>query len=212
MEQQLTIEKTVRYFTFGNIETAKNLWIVLHGYGQLPNYFIRKFQTLNPEENFIVAPEGMHRFYLEDTSGRVGASWMTKEARENDIEDNNKYLDKLAKELLKKKSFDKKILLGFSQGGATATRWHESGCFKANVFVLWASIFTPDLDFYPNESILMKSRNFFVLGNDDPFYKDKENEVKELFNSQKFSFKMLDFEGKHDISSEPLEKIINSLE
>lgn len=208
MEKQLKIEKTARYFTYGNEKTAKNLWIVLHGYGQLPYYFIRKFQTLNPEENFIVAPEGIHRFYLEGTSGRVGASWMTKEARDSDIEDNNKYLDNLAKELLKKKSFDQKILLGFSQGGATATRWHESGCFNADVFVLWASIFPPDLDFNPNESILLKSKNFFVIGNDDPFYKDKEGEVKELFKSQIFSFKTLNFDGKHDISSEPLFKII----
>ena len=30
----------------------------------------------------------MHRFYLEGSSGRVGASWMTKEAREDDKKEN----------------------------------------------------------------------------------------------------------------------------
>jgi hypothetical protein len=79
-ENKLSIEKTIRYFTIGDIEKAKYLLIALHGYGQLSSYFGKKFEDL-PNEFFIVIPEGMHRFYLDGTSGRVGASWMTKEAR-----------------------------------------------------------------------------------------------------------------------------------
>ena len=208
MEHTFKIEKTVRYFTHGNAETAKNIWIVLHGYGQLPYYFIRKFETLDPKENFVVAPEGMHRFYLEGTSGRVGASWMTKEARLDDIKDNINYLDSLSNHLLNTWSFDNKILLGFSQGGATATRWHESGNFNADTFVLWASVFPPDLDFDPNHSSLMKSKNFFVLGKEDPYFKGKEKELKDLFKSQQFNFKIIDFVGRHEIVKEPLETIV----
>src|SRR5690554_3872961 len=51
----------------------------------------------------------MHRFYRKGTQGRVGASWMTKEARLDDIEDNHKYLDKLAEHLLKGKSYKQRI-------------------------------------------------------------------------------------------------------
>lgn len=210
MEHQFKINKTVRYFTHGNAETAKNIWIVLHGYGQLPYYFIRKFESLDPTENFVVAPEGMHRFYLEGTSGRVGASWMTKEARLDDINDNTNYLDALAKELLSTNKFTNKILLGFSQGGATATRWHESGNFNANIFVLWASVFPPDLDFDPNQSSLMKSQNYFVLGKNDPYFKGKESEVKKLFKSQDFNFKIIDFDGNHEIDKKPLIEILGA--
>ena len=208
MEHQYKIEKTVRYFTHGNADTAKNIWIVLHGYGQLPYYFIRKFESLDPRENFVVAPEGMHRFYLEGTSGRVGASWMTKEARLDDIQDNISYLDTLAKDLLNKRKYERKILLGFSQGGATATRWHESGDFNADTFVLWASVFPPDLDFDPNQSSLMKSQNYFVLGKNDPYFKGKESEIKKLFKSQDFNFKTIDFDGKHEIDKKPLIQIL----
>jgi predicted esterase len=211
MEHEFKIEKSVRYFTHGNAETAKKIWIVLHGYGQLPYYFIRKFESLDPEENFVIAPEGMHRFYLEGTSGRVGASWMTKESRLDDIEDNINYLDSLATELMNNKNFEKKILLGFSQGGATATRWHESGNFKADIFVLWASVFPPDLDFDPNQSSLMKSQNLFLLGKNDPYFKGKEKDVKKLFKSQKFNFEIIDFDGNHDIVKEPLLKISNNI-
>lgn len=211
MEHQFKIEKTTRYFTHGNPKTANNIWIVLHGYGQLPYYFIRKFESLDPKENFVIAPEGMHRFYLEGTSGRVGASWMTKEARLDDIEDNIKYLDSLANHLMNNRNYEKKILLGFSQGGATATRWHESGNFKADVFVLWASVFPPDLDFDPKQSSLMKSKNFFVLGKNDPYFKGKESELKKLFMSQKFNFEIVDFDGKHDITKEPLNEILKRI-
>lgn len=210
MEQKFKIEKTVRYFTHGNADTAKNLWIVLHGYGQFPYYFIRKFESLDPEENFVIAPEGMHRFYLEGTSGRVGASWMTKEARLDDIEDNISYLNTLAKDLLNKGKYERKILLGFSQGGATATRWHESGNFNADIFVLWASVFPPDLDFDPNQSSLMKSQNYFVLGKNDPYFKGKESELKKLFKSQDFNFKTIDFDGKHEIDKKPLIEILGA--
>jgi len=211
MEHQFKIEKTVRYFSYGNAETAKNIWIVLHGYGQLPYYFIRKFESLDPENNFVIAPEGMHRFYLEGTSGRVGASWMTKEARLDDIEDNINYLDSLADYFMNNGSFEKKILLGFSQGGATATRWHESGNFKADVFALWASVFPPDLDFNPAQSSLMKSKNFFVLGKNDPYFKGKEEDVKKLFDSQEFNFNIIEFDGRHDITKAPLSELLDSL-
>lgn len=209
MDQKLKIEKTVRYYTFGNFETAKNIWIVLHGYGQLPYYFIRKFQSLNPEDHFIIAPEGLHRFYLNGTSGRVGASWMTKEARLDDISDNNKYLNALYQSFQDKK-FDKKILLGFSQGGATAARWHEQGKFNADLFILWASVFPPDLDFNIEQSSLTNSTNYFVLGDDDPYYKDTDIAIENQIKSKKINFNRINFKGKHDISSDALNEIINS--
>lgn len=203
---ELKIEKTVRFATHGNPKTAKNIWIVLHGYGQLPAFFIRKFHGLDPVENFVVAPEGMHRFYLEGTSGRVGASWMTKEAREHDISDNNNYLNTLWKQLESNFQFENKILLGFSQGGATAARWHEAGSFNAQHFVLWASVFPPDLTFNPQKSTFNSSKNYFALGEQDPYYDEAKR--REMFNRiNQLDFETLTFEGKHDIDSVTLNDI-----
>lgn len=202
----LEIKKTVRFATFGNPKTAKSIWIVLHGYGQLPAYFIRKFQQLDPEENFVVAPEGLHRFYLEGTSGRVGASWMTKEAREDDISDNISYLNKLWESLQVNSKFENKLLLGFSQGGATAARWHEMGSYSAQYFVLWASVFPPDLKFDPKNSTFHSSKNYFAIGDDDPYYHhDKKHEMIKMLTP--LDFEICSFKGKHDIDSPLLEKI-----
>jgi predicted esterase len=204
--QTIKINKTVRFATHGNPKRAKKVWFVLHGYGQLPAYFIRKFQHLDPDENFVVAPEGMHRFYLNGTSGRVGASWMTKEARTDDIADNINYLNKLWSELCQLGNFQEKILLGFSQGGATAARWHELGNFSARTFILWASVFPPDLDFRANKSAFAQSKNYFVLGNEDPYYANEQKD-QVLETMEDLQFETLFFEGKHELNTTILKQI-----
>ena len=169
MEHNLISQKTFRYFTFGEKSKAKYLIYVLHGYSQLAEYFIRHFQHLN-SDFYIVAPEGMHRFYIEGTSGRVGASWMTKEAREQDIKDTIKWLDKLDDEINCEKKFDKKIILGFSQGGATAARWSFLGKINPYSIIYWASVFPPDL--IPEKLSKSESNvpDYFILGNNDEFF------------------------------------------
>lgn len=212
MENKIIIQKTVRYYTHGNAETADNIWIVLHGYSQLPEFFIRKFQQLDPEKNFIVAPEGFHRFYRKGTSGRVGASWMTKDARLDDIEDNHNYLNQLAEKLIKNNSFKQRFLLGFSQGGATASRWHHSGNFNADHFILWASVFPDDISMEEGKSGMLNSNNYFVVGNDDQYFQGKMEEVKEFFKNQEFESKLITFEGDHDIDKQTLLSIAKECE
>ncbi|HLV41579.1 MAG TPA: hypothetical protein VKY37_04825 [Brumimicrobium sp.] len=212
MEEKIKVTKTVRYFTHGNAETADNIWIVLHGYAQLPEYFIRKFQDLDPIKNFIVAPEGMHRFYRKGSYGRVGASWMTKEARLDDIEDNQNYLNQLADSLLKNNNFKQRYLLGFSQGGATASRWHHSGKFNAHHFILWASVFPDDISIEDGKSGMLASNNYFAIGQSDPFFDGKIEELKSFFEKQEFSTKFKQFDGHHDIDKKTLLAIAEECE
>ena len=92
-----SVKKTTRYFTEGSSAETHHVY-VLHGYGQHPEFFLRKFIPASPNI-FLVAPEGLHRYYLNGNSGRVGASWMTKEDRQNDILDYVNYLDALCESL-----------------------------------------------------------------------------------------------------------------
>lgn len=204
--------KTQRVFHFGNPEKAKHLIIVFHGYGQLPEYFIRKFHSLDPEKYFIVAPEGLHRFYLSGTSGRVGASWMTKEAREDDISDNIDYLNEVSKNALKQGEFTKRTIIGFSQGGATAARWHQNGNFKADNFVFWASVFPPDLVFSSSNTAFERSSNFFIVGNDDPYFQNVDLNSEVLIDKHfPVETEKILFSGKHDITKEALELLLSKL-
>ena len=144
MEQQFQHKKTFRYQLIHGNEGVEKVLYALHGYGQLVEYFIRKFKH-TPEDLLIVAPEGMHRFYLNGTSGRVGASWMTKIARESDISDIISYLNELDRQISSIYTIKKRYLLGFSQGGAAAARWEQLGNVKFDGMILWACIFPPDL-------------------------------------------------------------------
>jgi predicted esterase len=204
-ENKLSIQKTIRYYTIGDLEKANYLLIALHGYGQLPSYFGRKFENV-PTDYFVVIPEGLHRFYLEGTSGRVGSSWMTKEAREDDIHDNINYLNLLLEHLSETKSFNKIILLGFSQGGATAARFYYTSK-KISHLILWACVFPPDLKM---EFTSPSNRNYFVVGNDDPYFKKDQLEetIKFYLN---MNYEIIQFTGNHSIEPNVLNDLLNKL-
>jgi len=209
MDQTIDIKKTARYSTYGNPNSAETVWVVLHGYGQLTPYFIRKFLSLDPDKNFVIAPEGLHRFYLNGTSGRVGASWMTKEEREQDISDNISYLNDLKTKIIDRYQFTKKVLLGFSQGGATGCRWHEHGNFKADYFVLWASVFPPDLEISLTSSIFNRSRNLFVVGRNDEYYNDENRTLLiQALEEKQLNFETILFDGTHNIDQETLSLLL----
>src|ERR1051325_8249497 len=120
IKKSIRIEKTARYFILGDAG-ASSVWCVCHGYAQLASYFIKNFEPLNNGDNMIVAPEGLHRFYWQGYSGRVVASWMTKEDRLDDINDYVNFLDEVHNDVMKEfKGKKVKVnVLGFSQGVAT---------------------------------------------------------------------------------------------
>lgn len=206
MVEKIQSLRTFRYATSGD-RSARVLLYVLHGYGQLAPFFIRKFDFLN--DCFIVAPEGMHRFYLSGSSGRVGASWMTREERMDDIQDNCNWLMELHRKLTADHTYDKTIILGFSQGGATAARWHNDPRMKSDHLIMWASVFPPDLS--PVNTLKENSgMNLFILGDNDPYFNsDQQKEAKEFYSL--LQFKTIDYSGNHDICRETLASSLNLL-
>jgi predicted esterase len=118
-EHRLTVSRSARCFSQGG-DAAVEAWVVLHGYGQLGSRFLRGFESIATPERLVVAPEGLSRFYLDTGSGKVGASWMTKEDRRHEIEDYLAYLEQVRAAVVPPVPL---TILGFSQGVATAARW-----------------------------------------------------------------------------------------
>jgi predicted esterase len=202
MEKHYTAQKTYRYEI--QEQAHEHLLIALHGYGQLAKFFLRKFRGLQSKGR-VVAPEGPHRFYLQGSSGRVGASWMTKEARELDIQDNLVGLNALLSELQKSYSPKRITLLGFSQGAATAARWYQQNPSAFEQLILWAAVFPPDID---AGSFPTKKPLHFVLGTQDEYYQG-EAAQQLLRHYQSMGFKVHTYAGKHDIDGEVLKRLLD---
>lgn len=203
-KHNIIVPKTANYYTLGDIKTAKTIWIVLHGYGYLAEFFIKKFEPIANNETCIISPEALSRFYLNGVSGKIGASWMTKQQREEEIIDYSNFLQLLYESvLLENNSKNPKInILGFSQGGATACRWVASKKIHCSNLILWASVFPDDVDF----NIISSETNFtLIYGTQDEFLTEERVLVlKKQIEDSKIDCKIITFEGKHDIPKEVL--------
>jgi predicted esterase len=143
-EHHLPVRRTARYHTLGDPKAARHTWIVLHGYGQLARYFLRNFEGIAPDR-YIVAPEGLSRFYTNEDHSRVGATWMTREDREFEIADQITYLDSLVDHVRAAGSSEIPVsVLGFSQGVATACRWSMGSTRVFHQVVLWGGTLPPE--------------------------------------------------------------------
>jgi predicted esterase len=145
-EHFIPVRRTARYHVLGKGEAAPEIWIVLHGYGQLARYFLNHFIGMEGG-SCVVAPEGLSRFYLDNEHTRVGATWMTREDRLHEIDDHIAYLDALVADLKKQAMPGATVnVLGFSQGVATAARWVTRGGTRIGRMVLWAGAIPAELD------------------------------------------------------------------
>ncbi|MBD1397919.1 phospholipase [Pontibacter sp. JH31] len=209
-EHKLIVPRTARYYTLGTpSRQTRNLWVVCHGYGQLARYFLRHFAVLDDGATLIVAPEGLSRFYLDGFSGRVGATWMTKEDRLSEIDDQAAYLNLLLQELLKQLPADVKVnVLGFSQGGATVCRWLASGTVPCHRLVLWAASFPEDIDFETGKSAFNNLPVDMVYGTKDEFITPESlSRQQQLMSRLGISPQIHTFDGGHTIHPQTLIKL-----
>jgi len=205
--KNITIDKTARYFVLGEpSEKIKSVLFVLHGYSQLAEEFIKYFEPIKNESVLIVAPEALNRFYVNGFSGKVGATWMTKEDGENEIGDYTNYLDSIYNNVINRGVFLKvKItILGFSQGATTACRWVSCGKSKIDQLILWGGGVPHDIDFESLKSVDLT----IVVGDKDEFISAEQIEAEEeKLKKNNIKYSLMTFEGKHIIKKEILLKL-----
>lgn len=215
-EHELVFPYRARYYKTGTVTPAtKQVWFVIHGYGQLAKYFIHKFRSLDEHGICVIAPEGLSRFYLESlqptgrANDRVGATWMTRENRLMDIDNYLHYLDELYIKELKGLNIPVTVL-GFSQGAATASRWVTHGQIRFQRLILWAGILPPDMDFEASREILKDKNTYLVYGTADPFLGDTRfAEMEMLSKKLGITPQRIVFDGKHDIDEKTLLLFVN---
>lgn len=217
--QNITFQFKARYQILGKLEAkTKKVWFVLHGYGQLAEYFLRKFKSLEEQGIYVLAPEGLSRFYTEDVtkrsqggSQRVGATWMTRENRLMDIENYLTYLNTIyQQEIGDRKDLDITVL-GFSQGAATTSRWVLENQVQFNRLVLWAGMFPDDMDFAKGHEVLLNKKVQLVYGKQDHFLNDERLvHMEKLTQKLNVPAEVITFDGGHEIDESTLRKLADN--
>jgi len=212
-ELALEFSFKARYYQSGELNSAtQQVWFVIHGYGHLAKYFIKKFEALSMRNVCVIAPEGLSRFYLEDIekrvvtgNNRVGATWMTAENRLMDIDNYLTYLDEVHRQVLKNNPTLPVTILGFSQGAATASRWALHNKVNYERLIIWAGIFPPDMDFKKGNEVLSRKELAIVYGTKDPYINDKRlEEMQALTDKLGLNPPVTTFKGGHEIDEPTL--------
>ncbi|MEL7002630.1 MAG: hypothetical protein AAFN93_07820 [Bacteroidota bacterium] len=209
-ESRIKFDFEARYFKEGVLsKNTKKLIFVLHGHGQLAQYFVKGFTPLVNEGTCIIAPEGLNRYYLSGFTGRVGATWMTKEDRLTDISNYLNFLDSVYNDIKGQLNSDISItILGFSQGAATASRWAATAKFKFKNLILWAGIFPPDMNFEDAASKFEDKSITYVYGTEDQYINEKRIlEMNELSKKLNVNPKVIRFRGPHEINQSVFDQL-----
>ncbi|MGZ8470491.1 MAG: alpha/beta hydrolase [Gemmatirosa sp.] len=212
--------RTARYWHAGAPD-AREVWIALHGYGQLAEYFVRHFVPFAGERRLVVAPEALSRFYVgADENGshgamRVGATWMTREDRLSEIADYVRWLDAALDAATG--GFDasraRLNVLAFSQGTATACRWllhrRRAGHASAARLVLWGGELPHDLDLAQDGALLRDTPLTLVVGEEDAFATPASvAQQRARLDAARIPHALVSYAGGHRIERETLARVL----
>ncbi|MGO1729799.1 MAG: alpha/beta hydrolase [Psychroflexus halocasei] len=210
-ERQVNYETTNTYSTLNKLTSkTEYIWVACHGIAYLSRYFIKYFEVLDSDKNFVIAPQAPAKYYQTKAFKYVGASWLTRENKAIEIENVLNYLDAVYE---KEKLQDKKvILLGYSQGVSIVMRWLQKRNVNCERLILHSGSipneFTPE-DFVNN----VNTKTHLVYGNSDQ-YIHSEKLKKQIDMAQKLfpeNLEIHEFDGKHEVSQEVLKKIDHAL-
>ncbi|MEP6729354.1 MAG: hypothetical protein ABJE10_01885 [bacterium] len=221
IEHRIVVPRTARYYTLGPTHGfPRELWLVCHGYGQLASRFMKEFAPIDDGSRLIVAPEALNRFYVDPIAERihqreqrVGATWMTREARLDEIADYITYLDGVATEVKHHLAgaSPRIVVLGFSQGTATVSRWLAASDFRADQLVLWGGTIPPELDVALWSERLHGAHITLVAGERDEYATAKIVAAEaERLSSGGVGYTLQRFAGGHDIDGDALTALASS--
>lgn len=213
---RLTTPRTARCIVRGQDDPAvvQELWFVLHGYAQLAAGIADGVGAIDDGTRLIVAPEGLSRFYdapslSSHKDARVGASWMTREDRLEEIADMLNWLEVARGHFAASLGRDVPVtVLGLSQGAAAAARWVASGRVQAERLIIWAASLPPEVDLGPG-SPLRRGRMLVVMGNRDRFISAEQVAAERArLDSAAFPYEFMEFDGGHRLDDDTLRRIV----
>lgn len=212
LEKQVSYKVINTYSTL-NIYSEKtvNVWFVFHGMGYLSRYFINYFSHLNPEENFIIAPQAPSKYYLGKDFKHVGASWLTRENTVLETKNVLEYVD-MVFETEAPKPLPRFMVLGYSQGVSIALRWLARKKINCDELVLHSGGIPKELVAEDFRFLKDTAKVTYIYGNQDAFITEARKTEENLKGSALFGNRLniKVFEGKHEVDTEFLSQLATS--
>lgn len=186
---------------------TKNVWFVCHGMGYLSRYFLKYFKGLNPEENYIIAPQAQSKYYITSKFKHVGASWLTRENTLVETENIMTYFDAVFEheQVHKAKHL---IVLGYSQGVSVAMRYMAKRQLQCSQLILHSGgipkeLIAKDFEFFKGQVKLIYGTQDAYLN--DERIKQEITKAQSLFNDR---LEVIPFEGIHEVNVELINNLI----
>ncbi len=210
-KSELEVEIKVPYYKLGEVDVkTRKIWIIFHGYAQLAEEFAHGFSRLLEPDTCLIFPQGLSKFYLKGVENKIGASWMTAHERETDIANYLVYLDQLyVREIKPYRPNISLNILGFSQGGHTASRWIHRSNIKYDKLVLWGVDLAKEIDKSAIKARFSHGINQVVVGDQDRFVsKEQLKQMSQRYSDIGFEYRLLAYQGKHEIDPEVVKLLI----
>jgi len=209
----LKVERTAHYYTYGTLTgNTRFVWVVCHGYGQAADRFISKFDKLDPAQNFVIAPEGLSRFYWKGVTGIPVASWMTSKDRESEIDDQMRYLMKVMSLYTDRTQNVQFVFFGFSQGCATIMRFLDHSRHPFSKIILWGGSIPPDINYDTWNSYLEDERVHLIYGDADEYITaERRVKMNEFLEAKGPPVFIHSYQGGHRVIPEVFVEIVSKI-
>lgn len=213
-EQQISYTHTNTYSVLHTLSRkTKNVWFVFHGMGHLSRYFLKHFEGLNPDENYIIAPQAPSKYYQDKKFKYVGASWLTKENTPLEKENVLTYIDAVWAEESKKWQDQpvNVILMGYSQGVSIVTRWASSRKVHCGRLLLHSGGIPTELVSEDFEYLSPETKVTYLYGDKDEYITEARKTEEQLKGSRLFGNRLnvKVFDGIHEVNTAGIEELIN---
>ncbi|TYA59142.1 alpha/beta hydrolase [Formosa maritima] len=207
-EKEISYTTTNSYSTL-NILTpkTKNIWFVCHGMGYLSRYFLRYFNGLNADENYIIAPQAQSKYYIPPKFKHVGSSWLTKENTLKETDNVMRYFDAVfeTEQIPTNKNL---IVLGYSQGVSVAMRYIAKRKLQISQLIIHSGGIPKELT--SEDFNFMNAKVTMIYGTKDEYLNEERinletKRAKELFGN---NLSIIPFDGKHIVNKELINNLV----
>ncbi|BAO77609.1 alpha/beta hydrolase [Winogradskyella sp. PG-2] len=208
-EKEITYKTSNSYSTLNtHTSQTKTVWFVCHGMGYLSRYFLRYFKDLNPEENYIIAPQAPSKYYIQPKM-HVGANWLTRDETKSGMENIMSYFDSVfeAEQIQNDVNL---IILGYSQGVSVAMRYMAKRQLQCNQLVLHSGGIPKELKANDFDYLSKETKVKLIYGTADEYLDEariklESKRAKELFGNR---VTILPFEGKHVVNVDYINRLV----